>query len=108
MDLRRRLSRSLRLIRRAKGIAQDDFSGVSGRTYLSEIERGLKNPTLEKLDELASAMQVHPITVVTLAYLNHLRAQDLDALQKRVNKEVADLLEKTDAILPEKAKHRSK
>ena len=104
MDLRRGLARSLRLIRKARGLAQEQLSDVSGRTYLSEIERGIKNPTVEKIDELARAMDVHPLTLLTIAYLPHLRAQELDALQSRVNKEAKVLLEKTEVVWPKKAR----
>ncbi len=106
MDLRRGLARSLRLIRKAKGIAQEHLSDVSGRTYLSEIERGIKNPTVEKIDALAKAMNVHPLTVLALAYLPHLREQDLEALQNRVNKEARALLAKADVVWPKKARSR--
>lgn len=104
MDLRRGLARSLRLIRKARGLAQEQLSDVSGRTYLSEIERGIKNPTVEKIDELARAMDVHPLTLLTIAYLPHLRAQELDALQNRVNKEAKALLEKAEVVWPKKAR----
>lgn len=106
MDLRRGLARSLRLTRKAKGIAQDHLSEVSGRTYLSEIERGIKNPTVEKLDELAKAMNVHPLTLLTLAYLSQLREKDLEALQERISKEAKTLLAKAEAAWPKKARSR--
>lgn len=106
MDLRRGLARSLRLTRKAKGIAQDHLSEVSGRTYLSEIERGIKNPTVEKLDELARAMNVHPLTLLTLAYLPQLREKDLEALQERINKEAKSLLTKAEVAWPKKARSR--
>lgn len=106
MDLRRGLARSLRLVRKAKGIAQDHLSEVSGRTYLSEIERGIKNPTIEKIDALARAMNVHPLTVLALAYLPQLREQDLDVLQDRVSKEVLGLLVKAEVAKPKKARSR--
>lgn len=106
MDLRRGLARSLRLVRKAKGIAQDHLSDVSGRTYLSEIERGIKNPTIEKIDALARAMNVHPLTVLALAYLPQLREQDLDVLQDRVSKEVLGLLVKAEIAKPKKARSR--
>ncbi len=106
MDLRRGLARSLRLTRKAKGIAQEHLSEVSGRTYLSEIERGIKNPTVEKLDELARAMNVHPLTLLTLAYLPQLRTPDLEALQERINKEAKALLTKADVVWPRKARSR--
>ena len=104
MDLRRGLARSLRLIRKAKGIAQEHLSDVSGRTYLSEIERGIKNPTVEKIDALARAMNVHPLTVLTITYLGNLREQDLEALQNRINKEAKALLAKADMVWPKKAR----
>lgn len=104
MDLRRGLARSLRLIRKTRNLAQDELSEVSGRTYLSEIERGIKNPTVEKVDELARAMNVHPLTVLAIAYLPNLREQDLATLQERVNKEVKAILNQSDAIGPKKTK----
>lgn len=104
MDLRRGLARSLRLVRKARGLAQDQLSDVSGRTYLSEIERGVKNPTVEKIDALAKAMNVHPLTLLTIAYLPQLKAQGLDSLQQRVNKEVKVLLDSAELARPRKAR----
>lgn len=104
MDLRRGLARSLRLVRKARGLAQEQLSDVSGRTYLSEIERGIKNPTVEKINDLAKAMDVHPLTVLTIAYLPQLRAQELDALQGRINKEVKAMLDKAEVVWPKKAR----
>lgn len=104
MDLRRSLARSLRLIRKARGLTQEQLSDVSGKTYLSELERGLKNPTVEKINDLAKAMDVHPLTILTIANLPHLRAQELDALQGRINKEVRALLDKAEVVWPKKAR----
>jgi len=106
MDLRRGLARSLRLIRKVKGIPQAHLSEVSGRTYLSEIERGIKNPTLEKIDALARAMNVHPLTLLAIAYLPKLREQDLEALQGRIYKEATVLLVRADIVWPKKARLR--
>ncbi|KTB61681.1 DNA-binding protein [Pseudomonas viridiflava ICMP 13104] len=55
--------------REAKGLTQEDFVGVSGRTYLSEIERGLKSPTLEKLDQLATRIGIHPLELLMSCYV---------------------------------------
>lgn len=104
MDLRRGLGRSLRLVRKARGVAQQDLHDVTARSYLSYIERGIKNPTVEKIDELARAMGVHPLTVLTIAYLPHLRPQELEALQNRINKEAKVLLDKAEVVRPRKAR----
>jgi transcriptional regulator with XRE-family HTH domain len=106
MDLRRGLGRSLRLVRKAQGVTQYDLSDVTARSYLSYVERGIKNPTVEKLEELASAMRVHPITVLTIAYLPQLREQDLEILQSRVNKEARAILAQAHNVLPRKSRKR--
>jgi len=87
-----------------QGIAQASLADVAARSYLSEVERGIKNPTVEKLDELARAIEVHPLTILTMAYLPQLKEQDLEVLQRRVAKEVRTILAKSNETLPKKAR----
>ncbi|WP_439858487.1 helix-turn-helix domain-containing protein [Pseudomonas syringae] len=68
MDLSNAIGAALKEAREAKGLTQEDFVGVSGRTYLSEIERGLKSPTLEKLDQLATRIGIHPLELLVSCY----------------------------------------
>jgi hypothetical protein len=49
-------------------LSQEAFSDVSSRTYMSTLERDLKSPTIHKLAELCEVMEVHPLTLLTLAY----------------------------------------
>ena len=35
---------------------------------MSSLERGLKSPTLSKVAELCDVMDVHPLTLLALAY----------------------------------------
>lgn len=63
-----RFAQALRETRSTLGITQEDFGVVSSRTYVSSLERGIKVPTLSKIDELASVMGIHPLTLLTLAY----------------------------------------
>jgi transcriptional regulator with XRE-family HTH domain len=64
MELQIAFGQALRRQRRAKGLLQESFTTVSSRTYLSQLERGLKNPTLDKIAELADTMGVHPLTLL--------------------------------------------
>lgn len=41
---------------------------MSSHSYLSTIERGQKHPTPNKLVELCGVMDVHPLTLLTLAF----------------------------------------
>lgn len=68
MAAKHTLSEALKTIRKARGLSQEAFSNVSSRTYLSSLERDLKSPTLNKLAELCEVMDVHPLTLLTLAY----------------------------------------
>lgn len=56
---------------------------------MSSLERGLKNPTLSKVDELCEVMQVHPLTLLALAYGRD--AKGVDKLLARVQSELAGL-----------------
>ena len=76
---------ALKKVRTAKKLTQEDFSDISSRTYLSTLERGLKSPTLDKLDALAGAMKIHPVTLILLTYLEleeHLNKIELIELVK--------------------------
>ena len=85
---------ALRIVRKARDLSQEAFSDVSSRTYVSSLERGLKSPTLTKLTELCQVLDIHPMTLLTLAY-----AADgqIDALFARVKRELAAI----DAALDE-------
>jgi transcriptional regulator with XRE-family HTH domain len=69
MVLLERFGRGLQTARKSKGLSQEDFSVVSSRTYLSSLERGLKSPTITKLEELAGVLEIHPLSLLALAYL---------------------------------------
>jgi transcriptional regulator with XRE-family HTH domain len=68
MNLRSPLASVIKAIRKYRGKTQEDFSLVSSRTYLSTLERGLKSPTFDKLVEIAEVLEVHPASLVILAY----------------------------------------
>jgi len=59
---------ALRRIRKARGLSQEAFSDVSSRTYLSSLERGLKSPTLNKIEDICAVLDVHPLTLLVLTY----------------------------------------
>jgi transcriptional regulator with XRE-family HTH domain len=69
MDLLKRFGEGLRWARTSRGLTQEDFSTVSSRTYLSSLERGVKAPTITKIEQIASVVGVHPLTLLALAYL---------------------------------------
>jgi transcriptional regulator with XRE-family HTH domain len=60
MDVRRRVGLNIRDFRKAKGISQEELAFESGlhRTYISGVERGVRNPTVIILEKIAAALDV--------------------------------------------------
>ena len=84
------LAQALKTIRKARGLSQEAFSDVSSRTYMSSLERDLKSPTLSKLAELCEVMEVHPLTLLTLAYAGD-SERKADQVLAQVRKELDEL-----------------
>jgi transcriptional regulator with XRE-family HTH domain len=84
VDLLQRFGAGLRQARKSRGLTQEDFSLVSSRTYLSSLERGIKCPTIAKVEELATVIGVHPLVLFALAYLpaEHAEIESLCSLIK--------------------------
>lgn len=60
VDVRQRLARNLRKLRLAKGVSQEAFADEAGlhRTYISDLERGARNPSITIVDKIARALDV--------------------------------------------------
>lgn len=60
MDVRGRLARNLRRRREELGWSQEELADQAGlhRTYVSGIERKVRNPTIEIVERLAKAMKL--------------------------------------------------
>ncbi|MEY1556670.1 helix-turn-helix domain-containing protein [Yoonia sp. R2331] len=50
----------MRKLRRSRGWSQEELAHHAGihRTYISDLERAARNPTIEVIDRLARAMTV--------------------------------------------------
>jgi transcriptional regulator with XRE-family HTH domain len=68
MDMRKLVGRNFERLRQAKGLTQEDVSARSGfsQQYLSGLERGIRNPTVITLYELASALGVSHLDLVAV------------------------------------------
>ena len=60
MDIRSHLGKNLRRLRDEKGLSQEAFAHEAGihRTYISDIERGARNPTITVVEKIAVALGV--------------------------------------------------
>ena len=79
---------ALRTARVAQGLSQEALGELSSRTYVSTLERGLKSPTLSKVEQLAAMLHVHPLTLLVMAYANVGSASDVDQIFAKVRAEL--------------------
>lgn len=66
MDMRKLVGRNFARLRLAKGFTQEGFAEKSGVTqqYVSDLERGRRNPTIVTLYHLAQALGVSHVDLV--------------------------------------------
>ena len=69
LGLEQALGREIQHRRLQAGASQDELAASAGvtRNYVSELERGLKSPTLRTLSGLASALGVAPHVLLSAA-----------------------------------------
>ncbi|GLV30215.1 transcriptional regulator [Sphingobium sp. TomTYG75] len=62
MDIRARLGSNVRRLREEKGWSQEDYADRAEihRTYVSDIERGRRNPTITVVEKLAVPFGIAP------------------------------------------------
>jgi transcriptional regulator with XRE-family HTH domain len=60
VDVRQRLAANLRRLRTERGWSQEEFADRAGihRTYVSDLERGARNPTITIVERLAKGLKV--------------------------------------------------
>lgn len=64
-----RLGRAVRAVRKAQGLTQEELAARADLhpTYISDVERGVRNPSWDVVARLAEGMRV-PTTAITAEY----------------------------------------
>ncbi len=60
MDVRRRVGLNVKNVRKERGLSQEGLAFECGlhRTYVSGVERGIRNPTVLVLEKIAEALNI--------------------------------------------------
>ena len=60
--LRKRFGSRVRELRKAAGYSQEAFADHCGfaRSYMSRVERGIGNPSLDAIETIATALKIEP------------------------------------------------
>src|SRR2546423_1065550 len=70
MQLSKLFAVALKHYREAVGLSQEDLAARAGldRTFVSQLERGLKSPTLTSVEKLAQCLGIEPDLLLMDAY----------------------------------------
>lgn len=62
MNLVQQFGQNVRRERKAKGLSQDELAVMANmrRSYLSDLERGTRNPSVQALGRIAEALKILP------------------------------------------------
>ena len=66
MDVVKLMGRNVRAIRRERGLTQEELAhrAEMERSYVSDLERGTRNPSVRALARLADALGVEPAALL--------------------------------------------
>ncbi len=66
VDVRKLVGRNVARLRRERGLTQEQLAERSGfsQQYISDLERGRRNPTIVSLHELAQALDTTHVVLV--------------------------------------------
>ncbi|UFH49590.1 helix-turn-helix domain-containing protein [Pseudomonas sp. KNUC1026] len=81
MLLRQALAEALLLLRTRKGVTQRMLAVELDASQVSRLERAQSAATLESIDLLAQALEIQPLTLLTLAYAIKAGSTPHDALK---------------------------
>ena len=63
MEIRRLVADNVRRLRKSRGLSQEQLAFEAGlhRTYISGVERAVRNPTIVIIDKIAKALGIEPM-----------------------------------------------
>ncbi|WP_282365363.1 helix-turn-helix domain-containing protein [Pseudomonas sp. PS02290] len=87
MTTKKDFGAALRNIRIQKQLPQESLG--PSQSFISSIERGIRSPTLQKVEQLAVLLEISPLTLLAFAYLEE--DQTVDDLLITVREELRSL-----------------
>ncbi|WJD61527.1 helix-turn-helix domain-containing protein [Pseudomonas kurunegalensis] len=78
---------ALKEVRVRKEIAQEQLG--ASQSFVSTVERGIRSPTIEKMEEFAERLGVNPATLIVLMQVG--QEGDVDVLLAKIRDEIRAL-----------------
>lgn len=89
MELNEALGLVIKELRLQRELPQEGLG--PSQSYISAIERGKWKPSLEKIEQVAAILSVHPASLLILAYLKQAPVGETDQILSSIQAEVEGL-----------------
>jgi transcriptional regulator with XRE-family HTH domain len=72
------IAKTISELRQTAGLSQEELGHLAEihRTYVSQIERGLKSPTVQVLFKIAAALKIQPVDIIKSIEKHHNELQN--------------------------------
>ncbi|WP_460091706.1 helix-turn-helix domain-containing protein [Pseudomonas sp. S2_E02] len=87
-ELNDAFAQALRDMRHRADLAQTDFPPKVSREHISLMERGIRSPSLNTIDDLAEVMGISPLALVLQCYLHRDPNTSFDSLISKAAREI--------------------
>lgn len=88
-ELKRAMGAVLKSYRLKRNVAQEGMG--ASQSYISNLERGRWNASIDKIEQMAAVLNVHPVSIVLAAYLTADTVSDRDETLERVKAELREI-----------------
>ena len=88
-ELKRAIGTSIKSYRLKRDISQESLG--PSQPYISNLEAGRGSASLEKIEQMADVLGVHPISIIFAGYLTSNEDADKDQLFERIRTELAEI-----------------
>ena len=87
--LKRALGAVLRAYRVKRNIPQEGMG--PSQSYTSKLEAGRWSPSLDKIEQMAGVLGVHPATIIVAGYIHSGDGENAEELLKRIRFELEEI-----------------
>jgi transcriptional regulator with XRE-family HTH domain len=88
-ELKRAIGAAIRAYRLKANVAQEALG--ASQSYVSALENGKWNMSIEKIEQIADVLGVHPVSIIIAGYISAGHERDKKALLSRIRDELKEI-----------------
>lgn len=89
LELKRAIGTSVKAYRLKKNIPQESLG--PSQPYISNLEAGRGSASIDKIEQMADILGVHPMSIIFAGYLTSNEEVNKEHLFERIRKELAEI-----------------